>query len=360
MKETMRRPGIQAVSLYSICIEDNENDIHEIVLPGRSEPHAMQAAELIFASVGPKAFRPFDFISEQEPLGAHYERTADSFLDHLFAAYSAVYQTGPNRALMAEFYDILEYQISYACVIARSPNPAILRTFERQRAARRLPQQIREFSDIPKVQPANPFQPRTLLATKHIAAARQLSAIIKQDLRESSELARKVRQEMIATRQGISRTFQKAMSAERSCINAQFDTLRANQLRLIRTKPDQPQANRLLLDHIAMSRQQAIKIAHRALNARKAESLEQAKTLFDRYNEQDRTLAAWSTPWLQEQWRKIVEAHSRIRNTPLMTQSSTQEQMSFLERLAARARQRSAPDSAQRPAPDQNNNPEPE
>lgn len=350
------------LTLYSVVIEDRAGEYHEIVLPGRNLPHAIEAAEILFTACGPKPFQPMNLMPPAGSLRSEYAASASKLLNHLFEAYTAVYNTGPDRKAMAKLYDSLEYQIDRAAAFS-SPSQEKLKRFKQQRAARALPPQVTEAPPInPDV--ANPFQPASSLTKRHAKAAADLSRQALNDAHEVKDYLERARAEHIKARKAISRHARSRSNHVRAAINHDFAPL-WKQLRAVEAEARDPSLSREQSTSVGakIRRARASLIRYHQHSLREAlapekEAKQKAlRSNDERYRSHTRTqhhLDRWSKEFQQQQWRGLVSAHHRAARGNETTPQT--HKPTYLDRIAARSRLRTRPTLA----PDQNNDPEPE
>lgn len=348
---------------HYIVVEDANDQWHEIVLLAETQERAEKTAEILFAAIGPSAFEPGTLDPAIAPLPQVYNRNAAKLLEHLFSAYANVYDVGPDRAAMSEYYDLLEAQIDAAQDYA--PRPAASKTlaYRRQRAMRSLPNPITEARQVARTA-ANPFQPRSSIAQRQALAAKLLSRSIERDIRESADLDARVKAEHIQRRQTISRTARTMAAEMRANITAEFAPHFKN-LRTQRITKDNTLQPRLepLTDSsypaaqkaLDLARQKAHKLAIRPILAAKRDALKAQDELYQSYMRHSRINEVWGVPMLQAEWNTIAKSHARARRGPASQPTAPSKAApSFVDRLAERARAR----RAQAPAREQNNTPD--
>lgn len=353
----------QTVKLYALAVEDFDDQVYDIVLPGRSPSHARKAADILLATTGTRSFKSHDLMAPAHPdLRADYTGSAPRLMQSLLEAYALL--SGARAALRAEpeLFEALEYQIDHARAFVRPEQPQ-LRAYLTQRALTRLPLAVRPAQDVRRPA-ANAFEAASSLPRRTISAAKAFSKTIEKDRTEIAALAARVREEYIQTRRSISANAKLRSSQIRAQTNAAFQP----HYKLIRTA-HAPRAmhnpadtdtrsigslsHELVLKTTMKAQQQALKVALKATIDEKYSALKRADDLYQRFHSRDLALATAALPALQKQWRALSDAYSR--QTHAQSAPNTPNEPSFLERLGRKA----AELREQTPAPEQDLSPEP-
>ena len=358
----MSRTQDTSLRLYGVGIEHVDNQLYEIVLPGRTHRHARKAAEILLATSGTATFMPFDLMaSGPTNLASEYRAALPHLLPALLKAYAVLSSARAELRDEPELFETIEYQIDAArCLI--TPAPEHLRSYLQQRALCHMPVQIKRAQDVQRT-PANAFEPNSSLAQASVSVARAFTKSLEQDAREIAAHKTRIRQEHSLARVQISRNAYHRCATLRSQINAAFSqnykALKAPAGSLVAIfdqtmTPIGPLARETLRTATIKAHQQAIRTALRPVIVEKRGALLQADQLHDRFHKTDRALSKSSTPGLQRLWRLQSSEHARQIHGPAHSAQPSAPKPSFTERLAARA----ALQRDQRPAAEQNIHPE--
>lgn len=356
---------MKILRLYDIAIEPPFGDNLEIVLPGQTYEHAKRAAEILLLTRGEAPFDPLD-ISPDRNLGNIYARKADKLIHHLLAAYDAVYDKAQERRFMAELFDHLEYQIEAAFPFSRNLDRRLLEKFIIQRAARRLPDHVIEGDPLRrKANNTNTPSPitktKSLRADRNLSAAKRLIASIENDIHDTAKLTNRVKHEHAQARIAISRAARNRAATVRARIDKDFKTHYREVKRLRAEKARPPSEKHAIDDHngtlkaVVRSHQTVLRQALKSVYDHKRNALASADKLLSDFHTRNKQLSKWENDWLRQQWREISDTHFREKHPPSPRADAPAPQP-FMERLAARSRERAAP----APCREQNNGHDPE
>lgn len=347
---------------YYVTVADHDSE-YDIVLPGRSDNDAKRAADLLLAGVGPHAFSPASLDAPSLTDEENFRRDEDARIKHWLAIYDRISDLYPDRRAMAEYFDVVEFQIGYAIERNHAKiDPKSYQRYEQQKAARALPNAIVPAAAVSR--PAsNPFQPRSTLPRENLKAVQNLIRIMEVDIPESEVLHTEKRNAYIAARIAISRQADQEIAKARANVNAMFkpiwrDLARQEAhaglthptLRSSFFKSAEPVV--LAAPAIAVARKTMLTARNGTLREATAPILKAKMELLlvqDSSYQSFRSIAKTSTrigtEFMQEQWRKHVGLHARQRHGPnaAPNPASPAPQKSFFDRIAEQVRNDPAP-----------------